>query len=417
MPDLTIIANLEKTLNEMPLHDKIGVVGAELVDMISKAKQKAVDAVHKRKITPPTEACNFYRTKVYDENGKRIDIRATSLEKVYDSLYVHYFPVEEKPETVGDVQKRFSEYRHSPQSDGVGGYTDPTTTPIRLDQEWRKYWANTKLATMPIKNVTSADIRNAFAEIFRNSTYNCGHFSGAKSILNQIFKFAFVEGTIEFNPMPDIVGADFGLPDKGVSETRTTADDRKKLWEYLSEKPNKEILDYAVMFWLTTPKRVGEWSMITWDDVDITNRVVHIYHSNKRRIGSDGHTYRVDENTLKSNGKAHIISLTDEQIEVLTELKNVTGECHYVFQTRGKFPPSTNRINKRIGEVCDSVGISHLTTHDNRRGIATDLLDANVEVNKVAALLNNDPKTTQKWYDKTLEKHITYNFGNIITCK
>ncbi len=96
----------------------------------------------------------------------------------------------------------------------------------------------------------------------------------------------------------------------------------------------------------------------------------------------------------------------------------LNAQKHYVFNSsrNGMLPISGNRVNQKIREYCEKVGIEPLSTHCQRRGAIRDACTAGMPEDQIRATAGHSDSTMTRYYNKennsTLSKDLqTRLFG------
>lgn len=260
-------------------------------------------------------------------------------------------------------------------------------------------------------------IIDAFKRLTASRRYTVRQISQAKSVLKQTFDHAIWLKLIDSNPV--VAMPNTSCPKKAASHHKkaTTIETRKLLDNYLCNLSKQDVYTIAIRFWLNIMQRSGEWRALTWDDVDFEKGTIIIRHSmTKREI--EGKMVNVDDEHLKADEIAREIQLTDKAVLILKETYQLNGQKHYVFNSSrdGKLPISGNRVNEKIKEYCNKVGIDPLSTHCQRRGAIQDAYTAGMPEDQIRATAGHSDSTMTRYYNRennsTLSKDLqTKIFG------
>ncbi len=395
-----VISELDKKIEEL----KIQYLENELGKKVTVIKK-------------PTKT--LFRVAVTIE-GNRKQITSTTVEGLYEKILGHPMQLitDHKPDsTLQEVYDMYSQSNHTPIVDNEGNITYPTSTATRKDQAWRKYWANDIIAKMPIKSISVGDIIDAFKRLTASRRYTARQITQAKSVLKQTFDHAIWLKLIETNPVVSMPNTSCPKKTSSTHKKATTAETRAKLENYLSRLPKQTVYTLAIRFWLNIMQRSGEWRALTWEDINFEEGTIAVRHSLTHRE-VDGKLITVDDEHLKADEVAREIELTEKAISILKELYLLNGQKHYVFNSTrdGLLPISGNRLNEKIKEYCNIVGIEPLSTHCQRRGAIQDAYTAGMPEDQIRATAGHSDSTMTRYYNRnnnsTLSKELqTRIFG------
>jgi len=156
-----------------------------------------------------------------------------------------------------------------------------------------------------------------------------------RTIAGQVFRYAVATGRAERDPAADLKGA---LPQPrerhhaALTEPKEVAPLLRALDGYQGHFVVKCALRLAPMFFT----RPGELRNAEWSEIDLDEAVWNI----------PAHKMKMKQ--------AHVVPLCRQAVEILTELKEVTGPSRYVFPSGRSFarPMSNNAVNaglRRMG--------------------------------------------------------------------
>ncbi|MDC7294639.1 tyrosine-type recombinase/integrase [Butyrivibrio sp. DSM 10294] len=392
----------------------------ELEDKIEKLKIQYLENELGKKVAIIKKQNKKLFRVAFTIDGKHSQIAATSVDRLYEKIFGH--PIQlgtgYKPDsTLQEVYDLYSKSNHTPIVDNEGNITYPTSTALRKDQAWRKYWEKDIIVTMPIKSIVVGDIIDAFKRLTASRRYTARQISQAKSVLKQTFDHAIWLKLIETNPV--VAMPNTSCPKRAASSTKkaTNAETREKLENYLSHLPKQTVYTLAIRFWLNIMQRSGEWRALTWEDVNFEKGTIIVRHSLTHRE-IDGKLVTIDDEHLKADEVIREIEITEKAISILKELYLFNGQKHYVFNSSrdGKLPIAANRLNEKIKEYCKIVGIEPLSTHCQRRGAIQDAYTAGMPEDQIRATAGHSDSTMTRYYNRnnnsTLSKELqTKIFG------
>jgi len=176
-----------------------------------------------------------------------------------------------------------------------------------------------------------------------------------RTIAGQVFRYALATGRAERDPAADLKGA---LPQPrekhhaAITEPKEVAPLLRALDGYQGHFVVKCALVLAPMFFV----RPGELRHAEWSEIDLDEAV-----------------WNIPAEKMKMK-QAHIVPLCRQAVDILTQLKEVTGESRYVFPSGRSFarPMSNNAVNaalRRMGYERDTM------TGHGFRAMARTILD------------------------------------------
>jgi integrase len=152
-----------------------------------------------------------------------------------------------------------------------------------------------------------------------------------------------------------------------------------------------------------TGLRVSEAAGLTWDDVDLVERVIHVRKQlAPLRIGAE--PQRVQ---LKSRASLRDVPLLDEAYEALIaqlrseQTKGLGAKSDFVFTSETGRPLGRERIAKRgVRRAAKRAGLGDVTPQVLRRSVATLTAHARVPTVIAAAMTGHSPRVYDEHYAK-----------------
>lgn len=183
----------------------------------------------------------------------------------------------------------------------------------------------------PITELSAPELLGVLRKMEKRGAVETAH--RARGIAGMVFRYAIATGRAERNPTADLIGA-LESPQTehfaSITEPTQVAPLLRALWDYDGSAVVQAALKLAPLLFA----RPGELRAARWADVDL-----------------DANEWRY---MATKTGTAHIVPLATQAVEVLRELKPLTGRGEYVFpslQGKGR-PMSENTINaamRRMG--------------------------------------------------------------------
>lgn len=134
-------------------------------------------------------------TTVKKEDEERQQIAAPSYVELISKLY-DYYKDRKSDYTINDLYEMWVEKRGKQSVES----TIDIKTVKRDEQHWRKYYADNKLVTIPIKKITTRmnDFLNDSITTFK---FSRKEFNNMKTILNAVFQIALDKELLSVNPL------------------------------------------------------------------------------------------------------------------------------------------------------------------------------------------------------------------------
>jgi len=268
--------------------------------------------------------------------------------------------------------------------------------PIHATKVWRQLEADVLpyLKDEPIDKITPTDLLEVLQRIQDRGALDIA--SRQRQRCDAIFKHAILTERATHNPATQLVGV---LKTKKV--THRKALDRKELPEFFSRleaAETHEVVRLATKILIHTFVRTGELRGAKWQEFDFEARL-----------------WTIPAERMKMDNE-HLVPLTDQVIEFLSQLKDINGHREYVFASpsRPRQPLSENAILSllyRMGYKGRATGHGFRATASttlNEMGYNSEAIErqlAHTEQNKIKAAYNRSEYIEQrielmsKWSD------------------
>lgn len=195
------------------------------------------------------------------------------------------------------------------------------------------------------------------------------------SILNMIFKFAILNGYLNYNVMQDIP-----LPRNLPQKQRELPSDR----ELEIVNLHFEGFDFLPYFLLNTGLRISEALALTIDDIDFVNKEIsvnkHLIHDNNRPI--------IEYKTKTAAGKRDVI-LLDRVAEKIPQKQGL------LFCNEDGSPFTKKQMQTNWKNYQEKYNLT-LTAHQLRHGFATMLFEADIDEKDAQELMGHSDITTTR---------------------
>lgn len=199
------------------------------------------------------------------------------------------------------------------------------------------------------------------------------------SILNMIFKFAILNGKIDYNPMQDVP-----IPTNLSQKKRSLPSDK----ELETVNANYEGFAFLPYFLLNTGLRMSEALALTYSDIDFEKKLItvnkHLLHDNNKPI---------IESRTKTESSQRAVILLDRVADKLSRTKK-----GLIFCNEDGFPYTAKQIRCRWESYQKEHNLT-LTAHQLRHGYATMLFEAGIDEKDAQELMgHSDINTTRSIY-------------------
>lgn len=204
------------------------------------------------------------------------------------------------------------------------------------------------------------------------------------SLLKQCFEFAAAKDLIPASPMAGVLrpGGDESPRDRVLNE-----DEVRAFWAKVDSAKMADPTKLGLKLLLVTAQRRGEITAARWPHFDFDNAIWTIPAE------------------VSKNGKEHKVPLSPLAIQVLTELRAITGERPHVLASQHSIRKpdksySERVLSRAVRENEEHFGISHFTPHDLRRTAASLMTKIGVPRLHVEKVLNHTLSDIAEVYDR-----------------
>lgn len=394
LSDLTLLADCANIqLNEV------------LKDLSMKADIKILEQ-HKYEVYY-SQSENAWRTYLPDDTkaNKRKPLKRSTKENLEKEI-IRFYKEKHKAEsreyiTLEQVYKEWLIYRR-----------DFTSTKSKTIQEnvaeWNKFFKDTELSKMPIKDIQPITLIRFFRSVTKDRSVTHKRVSNARSVLNGIFSYAIEEELILHNPVSDVNFKQFVYkPVENQSENVFSQEEAVKLLTYLNDINEPYALAISLSFYLFI--RVGETKALRWSDIDYEKRTIYLHGQVlTERILNDDLTFSSRSVVLSEQMKGNTSKgyrtqyLTDEALEILERAKALNPFGIYIFEPMGK-PMTTDRFNRRLKKYCLESGIPYHSSHKIRFYNASTAYDGK-NLTTISKLMGHSKVETTFHYLRNVDK-------------
>lgn len=289
----------------------------------------------------------------------------------------------EKMEALRKKYEKLADRRDDPQK---------STTPTLLDsaRKWvRTYKPNLAYRTeMEYKQVLDiidrsevghkliTEINSSELQELINAIPYYGAAKKTAKTLNETYLMEMSDGRAQRNPAHNVIVALKPSPPKYRPDEKALTDDEQQRFVAAIEGHPYRLL-YLIS--LYAGLRAGELSALTWDEIDLDNRIITVKQSAKRVKSS---TYIIS--TTKTASSVRKVYMCKALYDILSGTPK-TGK--YVCEEDGAFVPP-NILTEAFGSLMDELGMSH-TLHHLRHTFSTRCNECGVDLKVIQAWMGH----------------------------
>ncbi|MBD2798467.1 integrase arm-type DNA-binding domain-containing protein, partial [Xenorhabdus sp. 18] len=157
----------------------------------------------------------------------------------------------------------------------------------------------------------------------------------------EVWRYAIVTGRAEYNPAPDLVSA--FIPHKKSHYPFLAVDELYEFYKALNAYTGSFIVKMGMRLQTMIGVRPGELRQAEWSEIDLDKAV-----------------WEISAKKMKMR-RPHIVPLPRQAIDILKQIKPITGQGKYVFQGRNDTSKpmsdmALNELIKRIGYAGRATG-------------------------------------------------------------
>lgn len=191
-------------------------------------------------------------------------------------------------------------------------------------------------------------------------------------------------------------------PSKNLGETKKiecyTPEEFKKIVNYSLENPSPQNL--GIMLALCTGMRIGELCALRWEDVDITNKVIHVSRTIERVYNINTSSTEVIISTPKTISSNRYIPILKEIFPLIKKFQSLSRPEYYICSMTPHYSEPRTFRNYYKMFILKKVKLGHcIKFHGLRHTFASTLIENKVDVKTVSTLLgHSDIQTTLNIY-------------------
>lgn len=382
----------------------------------AKKRGNGEGTIFKREINGKTYWIAEYTIAMYDKNGKRKrktisgktrqEVK-TKLEKVITELNTDTY-VDKSKVTFYQIAKEFIDTGYKMNKLKPSSYKRKLHTLQEISTHY--------IAEMELQKITENDLKDFFAYITKYSNSTIAKIYG---IVNHTFKIAVRRNILRYNFLDDQL--EFSIPYSDIKDKKVSALTIEEQQQFI--KAMKETncrYKYQFLVSLFTGMRMGEINALDIDDIDFTNKIIHIRRTITRGLDERA---MIGTYTKTINGTRDIIM--DSHVESIFKEYLLSSyyhenDMHLLFCNSRKQCISTDTTNMMFKYICEQYNIGkgyELHQHMLRHTFATRCIEAGMPASVLAKIMGHaNVSTTLNVYcdvfDKFKQTHIdlSYNY-------
>lgn len=378
-----------------------------LKDVEAMIRQKILEDKHKFSIYY-LEKEDAYRTYLPDDSkpSHRRPIKRKSKEELEKAIIDFYIAQEDirrrENITLEDLYKEWLLFRRD--------YTAVKPKTIQENvNEWNKFFKDSELANMPVKDIKPITLIRFFRKITMNRDITYKRLSNARSVLNGMMNYAIEEELIVYNPVREVNLKSFTVkPVENQQNNVFSVDDTTTLLTYLQDIENEPYaLAIQLSFYLFI--RIGETKAIRIEDIDLEEKTVYLHsQALTERVLNDDLTFSTRRVTISNQMKGNTSRgfrkqyLTDEAVSIIEKALALNPNGTLLFEPNGK-AMTTDRFNRRLKRYCEECGIPYHSSHKIRFYNASSAYANGINLSVISKLMGHSEVATTLHYLRDID--------------
>lgn len=380
-----------------------GILDAtEVAIKINMTKENYVKERHPYSISSRKDG--RFITTVRKEDEERQQIAAPSYEELISKLYDYYCD-RKSDYTISDLYEMWVEKRGKQSLEG----TIDIKTVKRDEQHWRKYYADNKLVTIPIKKITTKMLNDFLNDSITTFKFSRKEFNNMKTILNAVYQIAIDKEILSVNPLLNThTDVKFRSIQKKKDGSRLYLEKEMEVLEdFLYQQETIEAYTILMDFQIGT--RIGE--LVVLQKEDMLDGEVYIHKMeivDEERV--DGiyirKGYKVVEYVKHDISAGYrTIPLSKKAKKILEEVKKLSPDSEYLFTQANGERMTSRSFNYWLEKYCRDAGITFKSSHCIRRTFASRLYAKGMPLEEISVYMGHEDTDTTKGY--------IYNYNEI----
>lgn len=304
----------------------------------------------------------------------------------------------------------------------------------RNDQDWKKYYKDTEIVKIPLRNLSVNQLKDWAHNIIEANNLNKKMYYNMIIIMKKCFEFASNEGICDNTwAKVNINKKKLRHIEKKMNDTEVYFHDEKTaiikycIEDFLDNSWN--ISDMAIPFLFMTGLRIGELAALKYEDIQGSEIII-------RRSEVNNYVYDDKESKFVYNGKQIVdhaktdagirsIPLTNDAKKILAMVELSCKKYNY-YDDGYIFCPRSQRmhspsIDSKIYRICKKINIPSKSAHKIRKTYISQMINNGIDLDTVCKVAGHvDIKTTFNSYlyclDKKEEVYDKFNdlFSNML---
>lgn len=243
------------------------------------------------------------------------------------------------------------------------------------------------LGNIPINEITATMVNQYLTDKLENGRKDNGgglspsYVRTLAIIIGSALKFAESEGL--YGGLRSRIYKP-SLPKKALAVL--TLEDQRKLEDYLVH--NVTPTNTGILLSLRTGLRIGEVCALSWEDVDLNTRILHVKHTVSRVVagGNEAKTKLIVD-TPKTNASTRDIPISSSLQPILEQAKKTAVSPFVASEDKEFVNPRT--FEYRYHKVLSRCDIAPVNFHALRHTFATRCIEAGVDVKSLSEILGH----------------------------
>ena len=371
------------------------------------------EALSKYNFPTKPSSDGYYHIYVKDSSKKtgRRAIKDKNLDKLKEKVYLHEKGIDsEIRKTFKDIfiLNNKNKIKYIKNKEKILSVNNSIR---RTANEYNRYFAGTKFERMFIDEITENDISDICYSNLKKLALNTKAFLFLRSILKQVFEFAFKNRWIDENPY---LRVDFNIF-KGMIEHTVSIEERvhsdeelDRMLDYIHKAQNKNpkyIAPYALEMQIIMGLRRGEVPPLRWSD--IKDGYILIHREQIIVLKSDQNKKqecRIVDHT--KTWKDRKFPITSDLQDLIDRIKGLGNDSEFIFPNstgNGTGAIHNNSIYHFYYKMCNKLKIElsyekRKGPHSYRRNAITKVTNAGGNLLIASKLFGNSPKVADSNY-------------------
>lgn len=362
---------------------------AYMQEEIQMHKRKELIEKHPYKIWENKSGIWF--TYIPDKKKGRIRKERTSKNAIENVIVEYWKQFEENP-TIDDI---FNEYYNKK----LENKEISKATYDRYVLDFNKYFVG--FSSKRIKEISELDIDNFIHEIIGKFNLSAKRYSGVRTIILAVFKYAKKKQLIEFSITNvindiDISKKAFKSVKKAPSSQVFTESELPLVTDYLME--NLDMMNLGLLLIFKTGLRIGELATIRREEV--LDYTIPINRTETRYKDDTGKCIYDIKESPKTEAGIRSAILPTKYKWIIDKILELNPDGEWLFEKNGN-RIKTYSFRRRLNYICEAkIHMQSKSPHKIRKTYCTLLLDSKIEESLITDVVGHtDIKTTKEHYN------------------